>query len=248
VRIDLLIDGFPGSSPSNGGMGWSSVSLVRGGGRTVLIDTGPFGVRDMLRRRLAAQGVTPGEVTDVILTHCHHDHSVNWPMFPQARVFLSRAELEWGLQVPHGSSPVPELYVQELSARQSTVLLSDLDEVAPGIRTEVVPGHTPGSLIVTVKHGGTTTLFLGDAAKNRAELVSQRAEATLDQASSKASIGVIWQRWREITGAVVVPGHDLPIALAGGECQYLRSREARVQARLSADFDELTMFQLAGES
>ncbi|MFE7416846.1 MBL fold metallo-hydrolase [Rhodococcus sp. NPDC057529] len=245
--IDLLITGYPGVSPSNGGMGWSSVGLVRSGERIVLIDTGPFGARDLLRRRLAERGVAPDEVTDIVLTHCHHDHSVNWTMFSRARVHVSRREMEWALQVPHGVGPVPELYVRELASSPATVLLDDESEVLPGIRTEIVPGHTPGSLIVTVDHDGTRTIFLGDAAKNRAELVCHRVDATLDAPLSKDSIARIWTRWEEVPGTTVVPGHDLPMVLRDGGCSYLDTRQTSVQARLSADFDDVTTFDLAEE-
>ncbi|WP_160118515.1 MBL fold metallo-hydrolase [Rhodococcus wratislaviensis] len=243
--MDILITGYPGVSPSNGGMGWSSVGLVRTGERIVLVDTGPFGARDLLRRRLAEHGVAPDEVTDVVLTHCHHDHSVNWTMFPNARVYVSRIEMEWALRVPHGEGPVPELYVRELASSPATTLLEDGDEIVPGIRAELVPGHTPGSLIVTVDHEDTRTIFLGDAAKNRAELVCRRADATLDAPLSRDSIARIWTRWEEVPNTTVIPGHDLPMGLIEGECHYQAVRQTSVQARLSADFDDLTTFDLS---
>lgn len=50
-RFDLLVQGYPGMSLHNGTLGWSSVALVRGGGRAVVFDGGACG----LRRTLAAR-------------------------------------------------------------------------------------------------------------------------------------------------------------------------------------------------
>ena len=39
-ELSILIQGFPGRSTCHGGLGWSTVALLRGHGETVLIDTG----------------------------------------------------------------------------------------------------------------------------------------------------------------------------------------------------------------
>lgn len=38
--IDILVQGFPGKTVCHGGLGWSTVALVRGRGRVILIDAG----------------------------------------------------------------------------------------------------------------------------------------------------------------------------------------------------------------
>ncbi len=43
--IDILVQGFPGKTVCHGGLGWSTVALVRGQGRVILIDAGNFGMR-----------------------------------------------------------------------------------------------------------------------------------------------------------------------------------------------------------
>ena len=79
--IDILVQGFPGKTVCHGGLGWSTVALVRGQGRVILIDAGNFGMRRLISERLSAHGLSCADVTDVILTHAHYDHSINWPMF-----------------------------------------------------------------------------------------------------------------------------------------------------------------------
>ena len=241
--VDILIHGFPGYSPSNGGMGWSTVGLVRAEQRIVLIDTGPFGVRDLLRSRLRERGVDPGQVTDVVLTHLHHDHSVNWPMFARARVHVARAEIAWAVGVPPGSSPLPEFSVRELAGHHALSTVEDGDEVAPGVHAFLAPGHTPGSLLVEVDQGASSVIFLGDAAKNRSELLSRRSPHASD-AGPDSSIASIWGRWRSRPGTIVVPGHDLPLRLVGKDPRYLEERDAAVVAYLGRSNEETTQFAL----
>src|SRR5690606_33040976 len=113
--LDLLVVGFPGKSVCHGGLGWSTIALLRGHGRVALIDTGPIGMRKLLIQRLSIHGLTPSDVTDVLLTHAHHDHCINWTLFPKARIAIGDTELDWSLQQPWGETPVPELYVKELA-------------------------------------------------------------------------------------------------------------------------------------
>ena len=88
--LHILVQGYPGKSVCHGGLGWSTIALLRMGDRIVLIDLGGFGIRSTLIERLKAQGIDPSDVTDVILTHSHYDHAVNWVLFPNARIAIGR--------------------------------------------------------------------------------------------------------------------------------------------------------------
>ena len=110
--IDIVVQGFPGKSVCHGGPGWSAVVLLRAYARTALIDAGSFGMRTMLLRRLKDRGLQPADVTDLLLTHSHHDHSVNWILFSHARIVIGAQELAWSLDEPWGETPVPELYMR----------------------------------------------------------------------------------------------------------------------------------------
>jgi len=84
--------------------------LVRAPGRVALIDTGigedwPERLRDLyaldrsttVLRELAARGVAPGDVTDVVLTHLHFDHAggvatAGELTFPRARHHVQPTE------------------------------------------------------------------------------------------------------------------------------------------------------------
>jgi N-acyl homoserine lactone hydrolase len=81
-QIDVLVQGFPGKAVCRGGLGWSTVALVREDDRAILLDVGAFGVRPVLIKELAARGLKPCDVSDVILIHAHYDHSINWVTSP----------------------------------------------------------------------------------------------------------------------------------------------------------------------
>jgi N-acyl homoserine lactone hydrolase len=77
-------------------------------------------------------------------------------------------------------------------------------------------GHTPGSLVFRMSGAAGPVLFTGDAAKNRAELVSGDVDVTLDRDASKRTLAMIRGLWRETPGTVVVPGHDVPMTWPEG--------------------------------
>jgi glyoxylase-like metal-dependent hydrolase (beta-lactamase superfamily II) len=243
-RIDLLVQGYPGKSVCHGGLGWSTIALLRGHGRVAMIDVGSFSQREPIRGRLAAHGLAPADVTDVLLTHSHWDHSVNWVMFPNARVVIGADELAWSLAEPWGTTPVPELYVRELDLSARTERIRPGAEVLPGISAALAPGHTPGHLVFTLAGAERDAIFTGDAAKNRAELLSLSADMTYDAAVSRRTMEAIWRMWRARPGTILIPGHDLPMVLEGGEPAYLGMRAAAISSWFGAGLEQTTLFEL----
>ena len=242
--IDILVQGFPGKSVCHGGLGWSSIVLLRGHGRTALVDVGSFGIRGPLIAHLAAHGLTPRDVTDVILTHSHFNHSVNWTLFGHARIVIGAVELDWSVREPWGETPVPELYVRELASWPTVATVAEGDEVLPGMTAHLAPGHTPGCLVFLLRGEGHDVIFTGDAAKNRAELISRTTDMTYDPAVSAGSIEAIWRLWRRRPSTVVIPGHDLPMVQHDGVASYIGERKAAISAWYGDDMEQTTLIQL----
>ena len=242
--VNVLVQGYPGKAVCHGGLGWSSIVLLRGHGRVALVDAGSFNIRGPLIEHLARHGLVPADVTDLLLTHSHWDHSVNWPLFRHARIAIGGVELDWSLGEPWGETPVPELYVRELAAWPTLRRVAEGEDVLPGVSAHAVPGHTPGCLLFRLAGEAFDVLFAGDAAKNRAELVSGTTDMTYDPAVSAASLALIWRLWRERAGSVVIPGHDLPMVLEGGVPRYLGEREAAVLAWFGDDLEQTTLVSL----
>lgn len=243
-EIDILVQGYPGKSVCHGGLGWSSIVLLKGHGRIALVDAGGFGIRKTLIGHLKSRGLKPADVTDLLLTHSHYDHSVNWTLFKHARIVIGATEMTWALKEPWGESPVPELYVERLETWPTLVKVENGGSALEGITAHLGPGHTPGCLVYVLHGTERDIVFTGDAAKNRAELVSRDTDMTFDAAVSRATIDMIWEMWRRKPGTIVVPGHDLPMRLESGVPTFIGTREAAITAWMADDMEKTTLFKL----
>jgi len=83
ARFDLVLRG--GLTDADGGVA-SSCSLIRDGGRVIVVDPGMAPSQAAILAPLRALGVEPGDVTDVVLGHHHPDHTLNAALFPNAAV------------------------------------------------------------------------------------------------------------------------------------------------------------------
>jgi glyoxylase-like metal-dependent hydrolase (beta-lactamase superfamily II) len=64
----------------------SSVSLVLDGAATIVVDPGMVADTDLILGPLRGLGLGPRDVTHVVITHHHPDHTVNVGLFPNAEV------------------------------------------------------------------------------------------------------------------------------------------------------------------
>jgi|SRR5687767_1255063 len=83
ARVDILLEG---SLTSTGGGVASSCTLIRDGDRTIVVDPGMAESARAILDPLAALGVRPEDVTDVVLSHHHPDHTMHAGQFPNAAV------------------------------------------------------------------------------------------------------------------------------------------------------------------
>jgi len=150
--------------------------VVRSGERVVLIDCGvgrvdsaPFHGGAFLTS-LAAYGIAPEDVSDVIFTHLHFDH-VGWAT-QQGNVVFANAtyrcdERDW----QHFVGPDPGA-TRKLSPLADRMDMWDASgPVLPGLDAMVAPGHTPGSTIIVVSSGTERALLLGDVVHCPVELL-----------------------------------------------------------------------------
>jgi N-acyl homoserine lactone hydrolase len=243
-NLEVLVQGYPGKSVHHGGLGWSTVALVRGAGRTVLFDTGHYMHRDVLGKRLQERGLRFEDVDAVAISHCHWDHCINFPLFGRAQIFVGKAELEWAAAQPPGKFPLAEFHVEKLLAAKNVTRLCDGDEFLPGIQAIATPGHTPGHMAYAARGERGEYIYTGDAIKNGAELCSQRVDMTLDLRRSLEAIRRVRERAASNPENVVVFGHDRCCSFDG---EHVREREplrCALTARLGEDFDDLTTFDL----
>jgi len=83
ARIDVLL---AGSLTSTGGGVVSSCTLIRDEDRAVVVDPGMAAGASSILEPLATLGVRPEDVTDVVLSHHHPDHTLYAGLFPNAAV------------------------------------------------------------------------------------------------------------------------------------------------------------------
>jgi N-acyl homoserine lactone hydrolase len=111
-------------------------------------------------KTLAAQldqlGVKPSDIKAMAVSHTHPDHIGNVEMFPNALLYVQKAEYEWP-----GANNVPRFNPEH----PVTKLEGDRDVFGDGSITILsTPGHTPGHQSLLVKLPKTGALVLsGDA-------------------------------------------------------------------------------------
>ncbi|HEX7269511.1 MAG TPA: MBL fold metallo-hydrolase, partial [Streptosporangiaceae bacterium] len=81
ARIHILHEGYVREVKEGNRVG-STVVLIVDGGRVIIVDPGMVADRAALLAALAAAGPEPGDVTDVVFSHHHPDHTVNTALFP----------------------------------------------------------------------------------------------------------------------------------------------------------------------
>lgn len=154
--------------------------LLRGHGRTALIDTGlrpvPLhGNEQKFQQRpgedtaslLRARGVEPSEVDAVVLSHLHHDHAESAGMFSRAEIVVSRRGWDWwqgeraGLRSPLYPVDLISAWEQGLLGNRLR-LAGDEEEVLPCLRVAWSGGHTPCSQLVFVDTPVGRAVFTGD--------------------------------------------------------------------------------------
>ena len=162
VKIDLLIPGLPAKT-DHFLFGICSLLLLRVAGRTILFDTGPFRVRAALIEALKARGLTPKDIDTVFLTHLHWDHVENLDLFAHAEILTPRVEFEYAASPRPNDRGTPP-YVREILGGMRVTLLADEEqELFPGVRTLLLPGHSVGLQGLVIDTGEERAVLASDA-------------------------------------------------------------------------------------
>ncbi len=154
--------------------------LIQDGVRTILVDTGSgdlFGPGNggKLIDSLASVGVKADDVTDILITHIHTDHTGGLvrdgkPSFPQATIHVGAPDLAFFLDPSNGpkmgyadryfDEAIKTIGVYEKLGKVKT--FDDGETILPGVETSLHPGHTPGSAFFTATSKDQSITFIGD--------------------------------------------------------------------------------------
>jgi glyoxylase-like metal-dependent hydrolase (beta-lactamase superfamily II) len=160
-----------------------NLTLLRDGDRTVLFDVGAgsdfMPSAGMLPDTLAAMGLSPDDITHLVITHGHPDHiwglldDFDEPYLYNAEIIMGRAEWDYWtdpdtidtIGAERQSFAVGAARRLERIAEQVT-LVEDGVEVLPGVQAVLTPGHTPGHMAYHVQSDGPGVMIVGDAIGN----------------------------------------------------------------------------------
>jgi glyoxylase-like metal-dependent hydrolase (beta-lactamase superfamily II) len=151
AEVFVLADGYVRADPDGTRHVGSSVSFVRDGDVLVIVDPGFQASHELILSPLAALGVVSDQITDVVFSHHHPDHTLNAALFPNARFHDNWAMYHNG-----------DIWV----SRQAEGV-----ELSPSIMLIETPGHTPQDIttlagtndgIVAFTHLWTTSAAIED--------------------------------------------------------------------------------------
>lgn len=135
--------------------------IVKSGKHLILIDAGcdtmpGFSLRNFMSPPVALRdaGIDSEQITDVIITHAHHDHIDGVRHFPNTVIHIQEDEYQ------AGKSYIPEGF-RVHSFREHCVVADCLEICRIG-------GHSPGSCIVVLNRDEKRIVFCGDECYLRA--------------------------------------------------------------------------------
>ena len=85
ASVHVLHEGYVGRDGDDERVA-GTVTLIIDGTAVIVVDPGMVASRAALLAALAAHGPLAGDVTDVVFSHHHPDHTVNAALFPAARI------------------------------------------------------------------------------------------------------------------------------------------------------------------
>ncbi|MGH7056615.1 MAG: N-acyl homoserine lactonase family protein [Acetobacteraceae bacterium] len=200
---------------------------IRGGGRTIIVDTGFIPESGRRRGRemlhapvdaLAAAGIAASDVPEVVLTHLHWDHAGNWNLFPNAVFHLQDSEMAYatGRLMCHGvfrrAMEVDNVIDAVRHVFDGRVRFHDgTAAIAPGITLHLIGGHTGGLQAVRVRTARGWVVLASDAAHFWLN-IEQRNPFPL-----VVDVGRMLEGFRTLEELAdsrdhIIPGHDPQVA------------------------------------
>jgi len=171
---------------------------------------------------LQAVGAPPEKITHVLHTHLHVDH-VGWntqlvdgrwaPTFANAAYYMPKLDYELFTHL-RARRMGPEYYEASLADSVIPVFeagltrfVEDGDEIA-GLVASAAPGHTPGSMIYTLRHNGDELIFSGDVLHSPLQVLFPQINSRWceDQELARITRHRLLERVAA-SGATLIPAH-----------------------------------------
>jgi N-acyl homoserine lactone hydrolase len=229
-RVDTVLQGYRFGT-DHGAPAFCGVNLIEGQDRDgrltrILVDTGHTGLRPTLKRELAQRDLTVADIDMVVCTHAHWDHIENLDVFERARIVVHRNERRY-IKNPHRNDHACPPWIDAIFERYQ----DRIREVEEGVRlidgVEIVdaPGHSAGTIAVTVATDDGTAVIAGDAIQNSFVAV-ERKNALVFWSDAEAT--------RTVDKLValadtIYPGHDQAFRIDGANrVEYVQELQLRL--------------------
>ncbi len=153
-----------------------NILMLEHDGERTLVDCGLMQVGERqgeLLKRLREEGISPDNISRIIITHTDYDHvgGLIGPdgslFFTKAQIFMTRDAWDWY----HSEDVLAKIdpKVAEFFRRLFPVIAGHVvfvegdQEIIPGVRTIATPGHRPGHIALEITSKGQTLIHFGDA-------------------------------------------------------------------------------------
>lgn len=152
-----------------------------------------------IHENLSRHGINADDVTKVILSHLHKDHSggilkpnKRIASFENATYYIN--EKEWNYALENESASYKKDNFFPLSRTSKLVLTPDKGDIDDYIQYEVTGGHCPWHQAITITEGDEITFFGGDVAPQLQQMKNRfKAKYDFDGAKSME----LRQKWWE---------------------------------------------------
>jgi len=198
--------------------------LIKGSGHNILFDCGFY--RDQFMRQwhpadyekpsvaIERAGLKAADITDVIISHIHWDHADGFDLFPNAKIWIQKDEIEyyageaWSGKKRTAADPDDIVGLVKLNTQGRVGLVNgDAQEILPGITAYIGGKHTFQSQFIGVKTAGGTVVLASDNVYLYENIEKHKPiAATLDADSNLRA----QDRMKDIASnpKLILPGHD----------------------------------------
>ena len=197
--------------------------VLRRGDEVILVDTGYDTAEATTRARpirldpaeaLAPLGITPHDVTTVIVTHLHYDHAGGLHLFPNATLHMQAAEMAFAtgpcmchdtLRMPFSADHICEAVKRLYSGK---VIFHDGDaQVAEGVTVHCIGGHSRGLQCVRVQTQSGWMVLASDAAHYYENFMKLKPFPIVVDLEDMMS-GFATLKRLATSPELIIPGHD----------------------------------------
>lgn len=168
-----------------------------------------------IHENLASHGISPGDVTMVLLSHLHKDHAGGIAMnhkkelsFNNARYYIHRKEWDYAFQ-----KGAPSYFTEDFSLLKDSGQLQFLDQEKGSINDSVsyilTGGHSPFHQVFMIEHGDEKIFYGGDVAPQLMQMKNRFKAKYDDDGNRSMELRMAWKNQGEKEHWTFLFYHDI---------------------------------------